>query len=393
MPAQQPQMAPQWPGQQQGGLIGNLFGGNERNQTIQALMGHGLDQGTATLYAGNRRLLQQYLMQRQQGVKPTVVNGQLVDPSSGQVIGDYRDQPEPDKPLVVNPGQTVLGPDNQPLYTAPQEREKRERSDMERSRRKFLRDNPGANESDFLKVYKAPSAVIKNTNTLDKGEPGDEELRTKLQGKEGERWDTYQQQGTVAAGMQQDMEILGELINVAPQGVLAGRLAEYFPGFSDAGDAFESIVKRLAPSLRAPGSGTTSDIEYEGFLKGLPRLRNTEGGNSIIYQTIRAKSELNIRRAEIISKYLNNEIGDVEARSQLGAINRTSIMTPELKKAMFDIGAMDEAKRELREKLTGGVPMTDDELLDKARDAKRRGATDEEVRDMLEQLGVDPSRL
>lgn len=92
MPAQQPQMG------QQGGLggfIGNLFGGNERNQTIQALMGHGLDQGAATLYAGNKRLLQQYLMQRQQGVKPIVVNGQLVNPSTGQVIGDYRDAPQP----------------------------------------------------------------------------------------------------------------------------------------------------------------------------------------------------------------------------------------------------------------------------------------------------------
>jgi hypothetical protein len=159
----------------------------------------------------------------------------------------------------------------------------------------------------------------------------DAELRKSLSGKEGERWSEVQQSGLTASGMIQDLEIMDELSKYAPQGAITGRFVEMFPGISTSGDAFESVAKRVAPSLRTPGSGSTSDVEYEGFLKSMPRLRNTEGGNQVISAVLKAKAEINVQRANIITRYQNEEISASQAREQLAALNRLSILTPELK--------------------------------------------------------------
>jgi hypothetical protein len=54
------------------------------------------------------------------GPAPVVVNDQLVNPSTGGVVGDYRDPPKPDL-MTVSPGQSVIDPANPgaPVYTAP----------------------------------------------------------------------------------------------------------------------------------------------------------------------------------------------------------------------------------------------------------------------------------
>jgi hypothetical protein len=123
-------------------------------------------------------------------------------------------------------------------------------------------------------------------------------------------------------------------MKVAPQGPLVGRLAQMFPGFSTAGDAFQSVTKRLAPTLRTPGSGSTSDIEYDGMLQSVPRLQNSPGGNQIISQMMRAKSQINIERGEIVAAYQNNQIDDQTARARIRELNRRSIMTPEMKQIL-----------------------------------------------------------
>ncbi|RWP40157.1 MAG: hypothetical protein EOR04_19620 [Mesorhizobium sp.] len=63
-----------------------------RNVTIGWLQKQGLDQGTATLLAGSKPALQQYLLQRSQGKKPIEINGRLVDPDTYQVLADFSDK-------------------------------------------------------------------------------------------------------------------------------------------------------------------------------------------------------------------------------------------------------------------------------------------------------------
>lgn len=87
-----PQGAPEPSGGGIGGLLSGLFQGpkaREKNYTIGWLQKQGMDEGTATLLAGSKPALQQYLLQRQ---KPIEINGRLVDPNTYQVIADFSDK-------------------------------------------------------------------------------------------------------------------------------------------------------------------------------------------------------------------------------------------------------------------------------------------------------------
>lgn len=175
--------------------------------------------------------------------------------------------------------------------------------------------------------------------TINNGDAPDAALDKALSTKEGESWNGIKDAGMVAGGLGQDLLVLDELMKVAPQGPIVGPLAETFKGFSSAGDAFQSIVKRVAPSLRTPGSGATSDIEYEGFLQSLPALKNSAEANAMINTIMKAKTALNVERADIVTAYQNGELTVGEARNQLAALNKVSIITPEMKKALLGVGA------------------------------------------------------
>lgn len=183
------------------------------------------------------------------------------------------------------------------------------------------------------------------TVTVGGDNAADGALRKKLSEKEGERWSALKEAGAVSAGLGQDFQALDQLMTVAPQGPVTGRLAEAFPGFSSAGDAFQSIVTRVAPTLRTPGSGATSDIEYEGMLKSLPRLRFKQEANRAIGEMMKSKAALNVERSEIVSAYENQKIDAATARSALEAVNKKSIISPELKTALEGLVGPTEAPK------------------------------------------------
>lgn len=166
----------------------------------------------------------------------------------------------------------------------------------------------------------------------------DAALRKKLGEKEGEVWASYLEAGSVSAGTVQDMQLLDEIITMAPQGPISGRLAGAFPGVNSAADAFNSVVKRVAPTLRAPGSGSTSDIEYDGMLKSLPQLAARPEANRAIAAMMKAKAQINVQRAEIVRAAQNDEIGVKEARRLMSELDQKSIMTPELKAILGQLG-------------------------------------------------------
>jgi hypothetical protein len=174
---------------------------------------------------------------------------------------------------------------------------------------------------------------------LNTAEGGDAKLRGALGAKEGERWSTLKEAGVRAAGLAQDFEVVDALLTVAPQGPLKGRLAEMFPGFSTAGDAMQSIVYRLAPTLRVPGSGATSDLEYEGMLKSLTRLRNDPQANRLIAEMVKAKAGLDVERSQIVTAFENERMTAAQARDALDQLNRRSIMSPQLRTMLQGIGA------------------------------------------------------
>lgn len=193
-------------------------------------------------------------------------------------------------------------------------------------------------------AYKPTPDTTVNVNNS--GEPSDSKLRAELSKKEGETWNNYQQGAASSGGMVQDLQALDELSRLAPQGPITGRLAQMFPGASSAGAVYQSVISRIAPTLRQPGSGSTSDVEYEGFLRSLPSLVNNPEANVAISGILQRKAEINIRRGEIVDKYQNGEISASEARKQLGALNRQSILDPQMKQLLAATG--------------GGSPNVDD---------------------------------
>lgn len=156
-------------------------------------------------------------------------------------------------------------------------------------------------------------------------------LRQSFDTKEGELWNSYAEAGNKAAAITNDMQILDELAKVAPQGPVPGAIQKMFPGASSAGAAFNAVVKRLAPQMRVTGSGSTSDIEYAGMVDSLPKLGNYPEANAAISGMMKAKAQLDMKRADIVTQWRNGDLTDPQARSALSGLNRQSIMTPELR--------------------------------------------------------------
>jgi len=164
--------------------------------------------------------------------------------------------------------------------------------------------------------------------------PADAALREAMAKEEGKRLSEALTVADVSGASLDDFEILEKAIAGGPQSVAGRALLSRFPELDNRAAIFESVVKRVAPTLRAPGSGSTSDIEYAGMLKGLPQLINKPEANMAILQAMKAKAQINVERGEIITKYANNEITPSEMRKSLSALNRKSIMNSDLRKAL-----------------------------------------------------------
>lgn len=218
----------------------------------------------------------------------------------------------------------------------------------------------GAEPMSFFDYQLSQKKASAQNITIGSGE-NESELMKQLAKTTGESWAKLQDQGRKAASVRQDLDALGALLSEAPQGTLWGRelglgnfqgLKLSFPSlgsFTTAGQAFDSIVKRIAPSLREPGSGATSDLEVSMFLDSLPNLKNTPIANNFILEMLQAKAQLDIERSAIIDMMATGEISVAAGRMKLNEINARSILTPELRAAMATVAQQtDPVSRERR---------------------------------------------
>jgi len=82
-------------------------------------------------------------------------------------------------------------------------------------------------------------------------------------------------------------------------------------------EAYGSIIDKLTPQQRIPGSGATSDYEGRMFKNSLPKLINTPGGNELISNTLAGLAQYKLDRAAIAEKALTREITPSEALKQM----------------------------------------------------------------------------
>jgi hypothetical protein len=202
---------------------------------------------------------------------------------------------------------------------------------------------PGATIEDGLYNVKPDGTISKvggGGTTVNVG-GGESELGKKLAGEEAAVLGTFLKAGPVASATLGDLQMLDEVLQFAPQGPLSGTVASAFPGISTAGAAAQSIIKRVAPTLRVEGSGSTSDVEYAGMLESLPSLSNYPEANAAISGMMKAKAQINIERANIVRAFQNTDQGPEAAaamRAALTELDNRSIMTPELRRLMSGLG-------------------------------------------------------
>lgn len=77
-------------------------------------------------------------------------------------------------------------------------------------------------------------------------------------------------------------------------------------------EAMQALVEKLAPNMRAVGSGATSDYEMRGFKNSLPSLLKTTEGNRIVVETFRSLYDYSMAQGEIAERVVNGELSQKE---------------------------------------------------------------------------------
>ncbi|MGE7367910.1 hypothetical protein ACQKKX_02415 [Neorhizobium sp. NPDC001467] len=81
--------------------------------------------------------------------------------------------------------------------------------------------------------------------------------------------------------------------------------------------AASSLLERMVPEQRAPGSGPMSDADIKMFRASLPRIINQPGGNQLIFGTLRGIAEYETKMGEIADAVADRTITAAEGRKQI----------------------------------------------------------------------------
>lgn len=99
-----------------------------------------------------------------------------------------------------------------------------------------------------------------------------------------------------------------------------------------ANDLANSLVVQLAPRMRAPNSGSTSDIEFKSYISATPSLGNSEKGREIMSKYASAFAERNAKLADYARKLASEDKLTFEAMRDYD-----NKLGPVLKKDFYDL--------------------------------------------------------
>lgn len=223
------------------------------------------------------------------------------------------------------------------------------------------------------------------------------------------------QAARVAAGDLDRLEELGAAIGT--QGAVANVKQTFGPYANALGikidnldeiQAFSSIVSRLAPTMRPPGSGATSDFEFKQFINALPQLSQTTEGRKLILDQMRAMNTYKARVGEISEKVLTGELDRKVGLEQLRGLGNPLSLWRQGPKALppaqpasvqpqgagrfaqpqlSPAGAMVDSVRQQIQ--AGKVDLP--QIIDDARRAIQQGRDPEGVKKRLIEIGINPA--
>lgn len=271
--------------------------------------------------------------------KPIEVNGQLVDPRTYEVLGDYR-TPEAPKPNVTlvgpgDPSRTTFGlPDDGRTYEVEYDPQTMQVLD-----------------------YSMPGGAGTNVTTnVDMG--GD--VWNSETAKWASKWlGSLAEQGAQASAEIGQIEVISDLL---AQGDIGGTAdawkswAQNAFGVSISGgkvEALNAAISKLVPQQRPPGSGEMSDSDLKLFKESLPQLVNSPEGNQIIVETMRGLAEYKRAQGEVAAQALLGRMTRKEALEAIYALPDPLAAARERIKALSSDLPDEEARRRALEAVQG----------------------------------------
>ncbi|MEN6549159.1 MAG: hypothetical protein ABFE07_24205 [Armatimonadia bacterium] len=168
-----------------------------------------------------------------------------------------------------------------------------------------------------------------STNVTVNAAAGENEFQKTFGKGQAERYNTMIEQGDQANNMIGDIKALQDIGSRIQTGagaqtkLLLGPYAQALGiKIDDLPDlqAYQSVVSRLAPQMRVPGSGANSDFEARQFLLSLPTLGNTPGGNKLIEDTLLGIAQNKRAAADIARQAGTGQITRQQADQMLQAL-------------------------------------------------------------------------
>jgi hypothetical protein len=191
---------------------------------------------------------------------------------------------------------------------------------------------------DEYKLQKAKAGATSITNNA--GAKADDAFGVETSKALAKRFDEMVGDGDVAA---QNLELVTELrrlggrIDFGAPAVAKGLLGRFgikTEGISDI-EAFNTLINRLTPQQRLPGSGATSDFDAKMFKESLPQLMNTPEGNKLIIDTIEKVSQNRMARGEIAMRV---QMGELDRKDGIAELRRLQAEARSMSDVVRDFG-------------------------------------------------------
>jgi flagellar protein FlgJ len=165
-------------------------------------------------------------------------------------------------------------------------------------------------------------AATKGGTTVNVG-PNEGEFAKKAAGKLSDRFAAIVDEGDTACNdlaLVSQLRDLGGVIQTGGGAAAQAWLANWgIKVGSNVGavEAYQSIVDKLTPSQRVPGSGTTSERDMATFKGSLPSLIKTPEGNAIVQNVLSSLAQSKIDRAQVAERVLTGEISAKDGVAEL----------------------------------------------------------------------------
>lgn len=279
-----------------GGGLGAVQDQKRENQTVSYLTSAGIPQGEAQLIAQSPQAVVQVLQNMRAGRDPKAML-ELQGLQLDNALKTQKFQNSPELPDTVQSLQW---------------------------RAKAAGLQPGTPEYQKFMATGGDKASLVTING-----PNSDKFKEKSDEAAAKRLDDIVVAGQAAPQTMADMQQLLDLGSqigtgkgaqfIAAVGPWAQTLGVNIDGLSDI-QAYEAITSRLAPQMRAVGSGSSSDRDVALFFQSLPNLGNTPGGNEIVANTMKAVAQNKINAAEIAAQAQGGAISWQEADKRIAAL-------------------------------------------------------------------------